>query len=242
MPCLCRAATHAAWVQNGRRSAGGLPSGFGNAQLSLYGNVEVASESLKPLCTNVTTAELLRARKAIHNHLWGGGGASYTDVYRIIVELVLCRHHDECTTRKGAAYAFQQRQGESAAVLAERMTKLCRDAAKAVISPFASESRCGLVVGLNFMSKLTPLEQSNRTGQKQQILTYHHSTKTGGFTNTVTEWQRHRRFRNFARLIVSRGSGAAKRSTSRLDTTTISCFTIHLGTMCCIAGRVSAVM
>ena len=119
-------------MQNGRRSAGGLPSGFGNAQLSLYGNVEVASESLKPLCTNVTTAELLSARKAIHNHLWGGGGASYTDVYRIIVELVLCRHHDECTTRKGAAYVFQQRQGESAAVLAERMTKLCRDAAKAV--------------------------------------------------------------------------------------------------------------
>jgi len=53
-------------------------------------------------------------------------------VYRIIVELVLCRHHDECNTPKGAAYDFQQRQEESAAVLAERMTKLCRDAAEAV--------------------------------------------------------------------------------------------------------------
>ena len=114
------------------QSAGGLPSRFGKAQLGLYGNVEVASESLRPLSTDVTTAELLGARKAIHNHLWGGGGASYTDVYRIIVELVLCRHHDECTTRKGASYVFQQRQGESAAELAERMTKLCRDAAKAV--------------------------------------------------------------------------------------------------------------
>ena len=114
------------------QSAGGLPSRFRKAQLGLYGNVEVASESLRPLSTDVTTAELLGARKAIHNHLWGGGGASYTDVYRIIVELVLCRHHDECTTPKGVSYAFQQRQGESAASLAERMTKLCRDAAKAV--------------------------------------------------------------------------------------------------------------
>ena len=114
------------------QSAGGLPSRFGNARLGLYGNVEVASESLRPLSTDVTTAELLGARKAIHNHLWGGGGASYTDVYRIIVELVLCRHHDECTTPKGASYAFQQRRGESAAELAERMTKLCKTAAKAV--------------------------------------------------------------------------------------------------------------
>ena len=83
----------------------------------MYGNVKVASDTLEPLRTDVTSAELLSARKAIHNHLWGGGGASYTDVYRVIIELVLCRYHDECTTRKGAAYAFQQLQGESAAQL-----------------------------------------------------------------------------------------------------------------------------
>ena len=78
----------------------------------MYGNVKVARDTLKPLRTDVTSTQLLNARKAIHNHLWGGGGASYTDVYRVIIELVLCRYHDECTTRKGAAYEFQQLQGE----------------------------------------------------------------------------------------------------------------------------------
>ena len=91
-----------------------------------------ASETLKPLRTDVTSAELLSARKVIHNHLWGGGGASNAEIYRMMVELVLCRYHDECTTVASAPYKFQQLQDESAAQLAVRMRDLCRSAAREV--------------------------------------------------------------------------------------------------------------
>ena len=112
-----------------------------------YGNVKItsepASETLQPLRTDVTSTELENARKRIHNHLWGGGGLSYHDVYRVIVELVLCRYHDECTTKASQPYQFQrQRPDETAAELFDRVRDLCKDAAAgagaaAIDAPFS---------------------------------------------------------------------------------------------------------
>ena len=73
---------------------GGIPSGYGSEARRQYGNVDEQTDTLMPLKTNITREELERARNKIHQHLWAGGSLTYHDVYRVMVELVLCRYHD----------------------------------------------------------------------------------------------------------------------------------------------------
>ena len=181
----------------------------------MYGNVKVASDTLKPLRTDVTSTELLSARKAIHNHLWGGGGASYTDVYRVIIELVLCRYHDECTTRKGAAYAFQQLQGESAAQLADRMRRFCKNAAEAagttidapfdkvIQSPEKLAHAIKQFAGISFTS--------NALSNEADILgDFFEATLGTEFKQSKGQFFTHKHITSFALRLAGLGGSAAK--------------------------------
>ena len=53
----------------------------------LYGNVDTPTSLLKPLSRDATPDELERCRRRMHNLLWRGGGSSFNDVYRVMVEV-----------------------------------------------------------------------------------------------------------------------------------------------------------
>ena len=59
-----------------------------------YGNVEETTEHLVPLTRDKSSADLEKHRKEMHNLMWGNGGASGTDAYRVMMQV---RTHTCCS-------------------------------------------------------------------------------------------------------------------------------------------------
>ena len=59
-----------------------------------YGNVEETTEHLVPLTRDKSSADLEKHRREMHNMMWGNGGASGSDAYRVMMQV---RAHTCCS-------------------------------------------------------------------------------------------------------------------------------------------------
>ena len=79
------------------------------------------------LCDGLSAGDIERIRNDIHNVLWGGGTQTDTDVFNLLVRLIIAKIQDEQSARKNDVYKFQIMEGESLEDVLPRVDFLYRE-------------------------------------------------------------------------------------------------------------------
>ena len=95
------ALSYGSWRDGGRPHVEDLPVSY-NQPLP----EPLVNDAATGLRTDVTSVELDRIRKKLHNRLWGGSRDD-NQIYAWLVRLLLTKIHDEKTTNEGDPYTFQ---------------------------------------------------------------------------------------------------------------------------------------
>ena len=122
------------WDEQGQPANDLLPQGYGLPERIRFANVELPTQTQRPLRTDVTSAEFERLRHELHNIVWGGGGTNNNDVFVMLVRLFLCRIYDELETAPGSDFRFQRHAKpdgslESPDEIVARISRLFNEAA-----------------------------------------------------------------------------------------------------------------
>ena len=72
--------------------------------------------------------EIAAMATELHDILWGGGSNSDTDIFNLIVRLILAKVHDERSVSKDSEYQFQWKQDEHITDVEKRIESLYRNA------------------------------------------------------------------------------------------------------------------
>lgn len=126
------------WIDAGRSKTAAVPISYGESR-----HEHRISESDYDLRSDVSSAELSRIRKRLHDVLWGGSQDDNV-VYDYVVKLLLAKIHDEKTTEANQRYKFQRwhegNRPESVEATFERISNLYVEAYARFIAPSDDEA------------------------------------------------------------------------------------------------------
>lgn len=90
------------WEKDGKPNLMGIPPEYGIIKKPVF-----TKGGIPDIRKDVTKGELERARKEVHDILWGGGRYSGNEIFNFIMKLFLAKIYDEKETPTEKAYKFQ---------------------------------------------------------------------------------------------------------------------------------------
>lgn len=122
--------TYTKWKRNSSFHTNSMiPSGYGKPMKRVLRKEENAEVGLK---SQIHYKEFRKLANRLHNHLWGGGSTSDTDIFYYLVNLILSKIQDEKERENGEDYHFQIKRvggsSESGDIVFQRLNSLYRRA------------------------------------------------------------------------------------------------------------------
>ena len=119
------------WEKDGKPNLMSIPLEYGIIQKPVF-----TKSGVPDLRKDVTKAELERARKEVHDVLWGGGRYSGNEIFNFVMKLFLAKIYDEKETLDGKAYKFQIFYENGRAEAAEKTTERVNDLYKKALKRY----------------------------------------------------------------------------------------------------------